>query len=117
MAMEEAQTRSRIHAVYAAREESTLSSELARVVEALERLTEKIEKKASTHNDEIQNSLALMKKHLAQPQVKISIPNHHYTHQPHAFVEDCVLNLDALYEHRFMIDGHERRVYRIRESH
>ena len=45
MAMEEAQTRSRIHAVYAAREESTLSSELARVVEALGRLTEKIEKK------------------------------------------------------------------------
>jgi hypothetical protein len=31
-------------------------------------------------------------------------------------VEDCVLGLDALYEHRFMIDGHERRVYRIRES-
>ena len=85
MAMEEAQTRSRIHAVYAAREESTSSSELARVVEALERLTEKIEKKASTHNDEIQNSLALMKKHLAQPQVKFNIPNPHYTHQPHAF--------------------------------
>jgi hypothetical protein len=68
MAMEEAQTRSRIHALYATREESTSSSELARVVEALGRLTEKIEKKASTHNDEIQNSLALMKKHLTQPQ-------------------------------------------------
>ncbi|KAK4003863.1 hypothetical protein OUZ56_005614 [Daphnia magna] len=31
-------------------------------------------------------------------------------------MEECVLGLDALYEHKFMIDGHERRVYRVRES-
>ena len=31
-------------------------------------------------------------------------------------MEECVLGLDALYEHKFMIDGRERRVYRVRES-
>jgi hypothetical protein len=34
----------------------------------------------------------------------------------HGIVEDCILGLDALYEHRFMIDGHERCVYRVKES-
>ncbi|KAK4007315.1 hypothetical protein OUZ56_012475 [Daphnia magna] len=31
-------------------------------------------------------------------------------------MEECVLGLDALYEQKFMIDGRERRVYRVRES-
>ncbi|KAK4013268.1 hypothetical protein OUZ56_025502 [Daphnia magna] len=31
-------------------------------------------------------------------------------------MEECILGLDALYEHKFMIDGRERRVYRVRES-
>ena len=43
MAMEEAQTRSRIQAVYAAREEGSTNPGLAQKVEALERLNEKIE--------------------------------------------------------------------------
>ncbi|KZS06389.1 Uncharacterized protein APZ42_030192 [Daphnia magna] len=31
-------------------------------------------------------------------------------------MEDCVLGLDDLYQHNFMIDGRERHVYRVRES-
>ncbi|KZS01523.1 Uncharacterized protein APZ42_001794 [Daphnia magna] len=31
-------------------------------------------------------------------------------------LEECVLGLDALYEHNFVIDGRERRVYRVKES-
>nr|CAH0113063.1 unnamed protein product [Daphnia galeata] len=62
MAMEKAQTRSLIQAVYAAREEGSTNPGLAQIVEALERLYEKIEKKAATHAEELQNSLALMKK-------------------------------------------------------
>ena len=34
----------------------------------------------------------------------------------HGIVEDCILGLDAPYGHRFMIDGHERCVYRVKES-
>ena len=30
--------------------------------------------------------------------------------------ESCVLGLDALYQHRFMFDGSERSIYRIREA-
>nr|CAH0111070.1 unnamed protein product [Daphnia galeata] len=82
MAMEEAQTRSRIQAVYAAREEGSNNPGLAQIVEALERLNEKIEKKAVTHAEELQNSLALMKKQLSQPQVRFSLPN--YVQQPQA---------------------------------
>ncbi len=29
--------------------------------------------------------------------------------------ESCVLGLDALYEHKFMFDGRERSIYRVRE--
>jgi hypothetical protein len=83
MAMEEAQTRSRIQAVYAAREEGSTNPGLAQIVEALERLNEKIEKKAATHAEELQNSLALMKKQLSQPQVRFSLLN--YFQQPQAF--------------------------------
>lgn len=83
MAMEEAQTRSRIQAVYAAREEGSTNPGLAQIVEALERLNEKIEKKAATHAEELQNSLALMKQQLSQPQVRFSLPN--YVQQPQAF--------------------------------
>lgn len=32
-----------------------------------------------------------------------------------AITEDCVLGLDALYEHRFVLDGRERTIYRIKE--
>ncbi|KAI9557217.1 hypothetical protein GHT06_017035 [Daphnia sinensis] len=31
-------------------------------------------------------------------------------------MEECVLGLDALYQHDFVIDGRERRVYRAKES-
>jgi hypothetical protein len=75
MAMEEAQTRIRIQSVYAAREEGSTNPGLAQIVEALERLNEKIEKKAATHAEELQNSLALMKKQLSQPQVRFSLSN------------------------------------------
>nr|CAH0111999.1 unnamed protein product [Daphnia galeata] len=34
----------------------------------------------------------------------------------HGIVEDYILGIDALYKHRFMIDGPERCVYRIKES-
>jgi hypothetical protein len=30
-------------------------------------------------------------------------------------MEDCILGLDALYEHKFVIDGFENRIYRVRE--
>ena len=53
MAMEEAQTRSRIQAVDAAREEGTTNTGLAQIVEALERLNDKIEKKVATLAEEV----------------------------------------------------------------
>jgi hypothetical protein len=56
---------------------------LAQIVEALERLNEKIEMKAATHAEELQNSLTLMKKQLSQPQVRFSLPN--YVQQPQVF--------------------------------
>ncbi|EFX80476.1 hypothetical protein DAPPUDRAFT_318688 [Daphnia pulex] len=31
-------------------------------------------------------------------------------------MEECVLGLDALYQHNFAIDGHEKRAYRVRGS-
>jgi hypothetical protein len=31
-------------------------------------------------------------------------------------MEECVLGLDALYQHNFVIDGHKKRVYRVRGS-
>ena len=76
MAMEEAQTRSRIQAVYAAHEEGWTSPGLTQIVEALESLNEKIEMKAATHAEELQNSLALMKKQLSSPLVRFSLPNY-----------------------------------------
>ncbi|XP_045023697.1 uncharacterized protein LOC123468106 [Daphnia magna] len=30
--------------------------------------------------------------------------------------EDCILGLDALYEHKFIIDGSERTIYRVKET-
>ena len=83
--MEEAQNRSRIQAVYAAGEEGTT---LAQIVEALECLNEKIEKKLATYAEELQSSLALMKQQLSQPQVRFSLPN--YAKQPRAFRRNAV---------------------------
>jgi hypothetical protein len=34
----------------------------------------------------------------------------------HGIMEECVLGLDALYQHNFVIDGHKKRVYRVRGS-
>jgi hypothetical protein len=31
-------------------------------------------------------------------------------------MEECVLGLDALYQHNFVTDGHKKRVYRVRGS-
>ncbi|EFX75126.1 hypothetical protein DAPPUDRAFT_108167 [Daphnia pulex] len=199
MALEEAQTRSRVHAVFAAREGTAPQPDFARVMEALERLNEKVDRKATTHHEELQNSLAQMKKQLTQ-QVRFS-PQQGFTQQPGAFrraavfcdfhntwgshseedchvkmmmandrchlcknvghrasycptiknpkppppsgtiktsffvtnerpseslqqefvvvhgiMEECVLGLDALYQHNFVIDGHKKRVYRVRGS-
>ena len=61
MAIEEAQTRSRIQAAHRGREEGTTNSVLEQIVEALERLNDKMEKKAATHAEELQSILALMK--------------------------------------------------------
>lgn len=72
MAIKEAQSRNRIHAVYAARETST-SSELVRVVEALNRLKEKVEMKAATNQKEVERNLELMRKQLAQKQVQLAL--------------------------------------------
>lgn len=72
MALEEAQTRSRVHAFFAAREGATSQPELARVMEALERLNGKVDRKATTHHEELQNSLAQMRKQLSQ-QVRFSL--------------------------------------------
>ena len=88
MALEEAQTRSRIHAVFAAREGTTSQPELARVMEALERLNEKVERKATTHHEELQNSLAQMKKQLSQ-QVRFT-PQQGFSQQPGAFKRTSV---------------------------
>ena len=30
--------------------------------------------------------------------------------------EECILGLDALYEHKFVIDGSERRIYRVKKT-
>ncbi|KAI9556064.1 hypothetical protein GHT06_018631 [Daphnia sinensis] len=30
--------------------------------------------------------------------------------------EECILGLDALYEHKFIIDGSERRIYRVKQT-
>ena len=30
--------------------------------------------------------------------------------------EECILGLDALYEHKFVIDGSERRIYRVKQN-
>ena len=82
MAME-AQTRSRIQVVYAAREEGTTNQGLAQIAEALERLNDKIKKKAATHAEELQSSLSLMKRQLSQPQVRFSLLNYVYSnHRP-----------------------------------
>jgi hypothetical protein len=32
-------------------------------------------------------------------------------------MEDCIPGLDALYEYKFVIDGFEKRVYRVREPY
>jgi Zn-dependent M16 (insulinase) family peptidase len=72
MAIKEAQSRNRIHAVYAARETSA-SSELVRVVEGLNRLEEKVEMKAATNQKEVEQNLELMRKQLAQKQVQLAL--------------------------------------------
>nr|CAH0100121.1 unnamed protein product [Daphnia galeata] len=84
MAMEEAQTQPNS----STREEGSTNQGLAQIVEALKRLNEKIEKKAATHAEELQNSLALMKKQLSQPQVRFSLPN--YVQQPQPFQRAAV---------------------------
>lgn len=89
MAIEEAQTRHRIHAVYTARETSA-SSELARVVEALDRLNEKVDKRAATHHEEVERNLDLMRKQLAQKQIQFSAPNQSFVTQPGAFKRAAV---------------------------
>jgi Zn-dependent M16 (insulinase) family peptidase len=84
MAIKEAQSRNRIHAVYAARETST-SSELVRVVEALNRLKEKVEMKAATNQKEVEQNLELMRKQLAQKQVQLAPASQSFITQPGSF--------------------------------
>ncbi|EFX76577.1 hypothetical protein DAPPUDRAFT_106807 [Daphnia pulex] len=89
LTIEEAETRNEIHAVNAALE-TTANSEQARVVEALDRLNEKVEKKAATHQEEVELNLELMRKQLAQKQVQFHIPNQSFVTQPGAFKRAAV---------------------------
>ena len=69
--MEESQTRVRIHAAYASTNAPNNQNELTSVLEALNRLSTKVDQNATTHNEELQQSLAEMKRQLAQrpPQI------------------------------------------------
>ncbi|KAK4013475.1 hypothetical protein OUZ56_026030 [Daphnia magna] len=71
LAIEESQTRVRIHASYSSTNAQTHQNELTSVLEALNRLSTKVDQNATTHNAELQQSLAEMKRQLAQrpPQV------------------------------------------------
>ncbi|XP_045035767.1 uncharacterized protein LOC123476888 [Daphnia magna] len=209
LAIEESQTRVRIHAAYSSTNAPTHQNELTSVLEALNRLSTKVDQNATTHNAELQQSLAEMKRQLAQTHITQGSPQKdpnvtqseafkraalfcefHNTWGFHTetdcftkpqqknelchlcrnirhrqnfcptirnpspagvsnrrlacqgtvtvdvlvederprepfqqefivipeIMEECILGLDALYEHKFMIDGRERRVYRVRES-
>ncbi|KZS09595.1 Uncharacterized protein APZ42_026144 [Daphnia magna] len=66
LAIEESQTRVRIHAAYSSTNAPTHQNELTSVLEALNRLSTKVDQNATTHNAELQQSLAEMKRQLAQ---------------------------------------------------
>ncbi|KAK4009662.1 hypothetical protein OUZ56_018808 [Daphnia magna] len=66
LAIEESQTRVRIHAAYSSTNAPTHQNELSSVLEALNRLSTKVDQNATTHNAELQQSLAEMKRQLAQ---------------------------------------------------
>ncbi|KAK4006546.1 hypothetical protein OUZ56_011701 [Daphnia magna] len=65
-AVEESQTRVRIHAAYTSTNAPTNQNELTSVLEALNRLSNKVDQNATTHKAELQHSLAEMKRQLAQ---------------------------------------------------
>ncbi|KZS04181.1 Uncharacterized protein APZ42_032918 [Daphnia magna] len=66
LAIEESQTRVRIHAAYSSTNAPTHQNELTSVLEALNCLSTKVDHNATTHNAELQQSLAEMKRQLAQ---------------------------------------------------
>ncbi|KAK4006735.1 hypothetical protein OUZ56_011893 [Daphnia magna] len=66
LAIEESQTRVRIHAAYSSTNAPTHQNERTSVLEALNRLSTNVDQNATTHNAELQQSLAEMKRQLAQ---------------------------------------------------
>ncbi|KAI9550516.1 hypothetical protein GHT06_005392 [Daphnia sinensis] len=65
LAVEESQTRVRIHAAYASTNVPNNQNELTSVLEALHRLGAKVDQNVTTQNMELQQSLAEMKRQLA----------------------------------------------------
>ncbi|KAK4006347.1 hypothetical protein OUZ56_011501 [Daphnia magna] len=71
LAIEKLQTRVRIHAPYLSTNAPTNQNELTSVLEALNRLSNKVDQNAATHNEELQQSLAEMKRQLAQRPLQV----------------------------------------------
>ena len=86
LAIEESQTGVRIHAAYAPTNVPNNQNELTSVLEALKHLSTKVDQNATTYNEELQQSLAEMKRQLAQrpPQFGGRQRNSNLT-QPEAF--------------------------------
>ncbi|KAI9552203.1 hypothetical protein GHT06_022542 [Daphnia sinensis] len=180
MAIEENQTRVRIHAAYGSPNIPGSRNELAGVLEALEKLNLKIDQTVAAQTSEFQQSIADVKRQLPEVLRKANLfcdfhntygfhttencftkfqqrndtcttcrgvghrpnfcptiknprpppPDGNQNEAPQAragalrppfivvqgIMEECVLGLDALYQHDFVIDGRERRVYRAKES-
>ncbi|KAI9550448.1 hypothetical protein GHT06_005439 [Daphnia sinensis] len=86
LAVEESQTRVRIHAAYASTNVPNNQNELTSVLEALHRLSAKVDQNATTQNMELQKSLAEMKRQLAhKPPQMGGKPRDPNVTQPEAF--------------------------------
>ncbi|KAI9550572.1 hypothetical protein GHT06_004452 [Daphnia sinensis] len=86
LAVEESQTRVRIHAAYASTNVPSNQNELTSVLEALHRLSAKVDQNATTQNMELQQSLAEMKRQLAhKPPQMGGKPRDPNVTQPEAF--------------------------------
>ncbi|KAK4007316.1 hypothetical protein OUZ56_012476 [Daphnia magna] len=92
LAIGESQTRVRIHEAYASTNAPTNQNELTSVLEALNRLSTKVDQNAATHNEELQQSLAEIKRQLPQrpPQVDGRQKDHNST-QPEAFKRATII--------------------------
>ncbi|XP_045029748.1 uncharacterized protein LOC116923876 [Daphnia magna] len=92
LAIGESKTRVRIHEAYASTNAPTNQNELTSVLEALNRLSTKVDQNAATHNEELQQSLAEIKRQLPQrpPQVDGRQKDHNST-QPEAFKRATII--------------------------